>query len=61
LVMLLHSAVNNAKDIVPSALPGANSTFGLSASLVAWITVTLLWIGAGYFLTAMRHRAEKLE
>ncbi len=61
LVMLLHSAVNNAKDIVPSALPGANSTFGLSASLVAWITVTLLWICAGYFLTTMRHRAEKLE
>ncbi len=61
LVMLLHSAVNNAKDIVPSAVPGANSTFGLSASLVAWLTVTLLWICAGYFLTTMRHRAEKLE
>src|SRR6266516_4269287 len=61
LVMLLHSAVNNAKDIVPSALPGANSTFGLSASLVAWITVTLLWICAGYFLTTMRPRAERLE
>src|SRR5438034_8353083 len=61
LVMLLHSAVNNAKDIVPSAVPGANSTFGLSASLVAWLTVTLLWIGAAYFLTTMRHRAERLE
>src|SRR6058998_1572306 len=61
LIMLLHSAVNNAKDIVPSALPGAKSTFGLSASLVAWLTVTLLWIGAGYFLTTMRHRAERLE
>ena len=59
--MLLHSAVNNAKDIVPSALPGAANPFGLSASLVAWITVTLLWICAGYFLTAMRHRAERLE
>ena len=58
LVMLLHSAVNNAKDIVPSALRGAANPFGLSASLVAWITVTLLWIGAGYFLTTMRHRAE---
>src|SRR5438128_923772 len=58
LVMLLHSAVNNAKDIVPSALRGAANPFGLSASLVAWTTVTLLWIGAGYFLTTMRHRAE---
>src|SRR5205823_385927 len=61
LVMLLHSAVNNAKDIVPSALPGAKGALGLGASLVAWITVRLRWIGAGYFLTAMRHRAEKLE
>ena len=53
LVMLLHSAVNNSKDIVPSALPGANSTFGLSASLVAWLTVTLLWMCAAYFLARM--------
>src|SRR5882672_8877153 len=58
LVMLLHSAVNNTKDIVPSALPGANSTFGLSASLVAWLTVTLLWICAGYFLVTMRRQAD---
>jgi len=58
LVMLLHAAVNNAKDIVPSALPGANSTFGLSASVVAWLTVTLLWICAAYFLATMRRQAE---
>ena len=58
LVMLLHAAVNNAKDIVPSTLPGATSTFGLSASLVAWLTVTLLWICAAYFLTTMRRQAE---
>jgi membrane protease YdiL (CAAX protease family) len=58
LVMLLHAAVNNAKDIVPSALPGANSTFGLDASLVAWLTVTLLWICAAYFLATMRRQAE---
>ena len=59
LVMLLHAAVNNAKDIVPSALPGANSTFGLDASLVAWLTVTLLWICAAYFLASMRRQAEQ--
>ena len=53
LVMLMHSAVNNAKDIVPSESPGATNTFGLSASLVAWLTVTLLWICAAYFLTRM--------
>ena len=58
LVMLLHSAVNNSKDIVPSALPGANSTFGLSASRVAWLTATLLWMCAAYFLATMRRQAE---
>ncbi len=53
LVMLLHSAVNNSKDIVPSAVPGAANMFGLSASLVAWLTVALLWICASYFLVRM--------
>ena len=53
LVMLLHSAVNNAKDIVPSAVPGSTNTFGLRASLVAWLTVTFLWICAAYFLARM--------
>jgi len=59
LVMLLHAAVNNAKDIVPSALLGATNTFGVSASLVAWLTVALLWICAGYFLVTMRRQAEQ--
>jgi hypothetical protein len=27
--------------------------FGLNASLVAWLTVTLLWICAAYFLARM--------
>jgi membrane protease YdiL (CAAX protease family) len=53
LVMLMHAAMNNSKDIVPSAVPGATNTFGLSASLVAWLTVALLWICAAYFLARM--------
>lgn len=53
LVMLLHAAVNNTKDIVPSTVPGADDPFALSTSLVAWITVALLWICAGYFLVRM--------
>ncbi len=52
--MLMHAAVNNTKDIVPSATPGGTDTFGLSASLVAWLTVTLLWVCAAYFLVQMR-------
>jgi uncharacterized protein len=50
LPMLLHSAVNNSKDIVPSATPGASNTFALRGSPVAWLTVLLLWIAAVYFL-----------
>lgn len=53
LPMLLHSAVNNSKDIVPSAILGANSTFGLSASPVAWMTVLFLWVVALHLLTRM--------
>jgi membrane protease YdiL (CAAX protease family) len=54
LVMLLHAAVNNTKDVVPSAVPGATNPFALSTSLVAWITATLLWIAAAHFLWRMR-------
>jgi hypothetical protein len=53
LPMLLHAAVNNSKDIVPSAIPGAMDTFGLSASPVAWLTLALLWACAAYFLARM--------
>jgi len=52
-VMLMHSAANNTKDIVPSAVPGATDPFALSTSLVAWLTVALLWICAVYFLVRM--------
>ena len=54
LPMLLHASVNNSKDIVPSATPGATNSFGLSAAPVAWLTVALLWACAAYFLVQMR-------
>jgi len=53
-VMLFHAAVNNTKDAVPSAEPGASNAFALSHSLVAWLTVALLWACAGWFLWKMR-------
>jgi hypothetical protein len=53
LPMLLHAAVNTSKDIVPSAVPGASNPFGLNASVVGWLTVAGLWIGAAYFLFRM--------
>lgn len=55
LVMLLHAAVNNTKDILPSAVPGATDAFALSSSRVAWLTVLLLWIAGAYFLARMRN------
>lgn len=58
LVMLLHAAVNNTKDIVPSAVPGATNAFALSTSVVGWLTVTLLWIVAMIFLVRMRGVVE---
>jgi len=54
LTMLLHAAVNNTKDIVPSATPGATQVFGLGGSRVGWITVGLLWLCAVGFLIDMR-------
>ena len=54
LVMLFHAAVNNTKDIVPSAVPGATNSLSLNASLVGWLTVVLLWICAAYFFIRMR-------
>lgn len=54
LPMLMHAAINNTKDIVPSMTIGANNPFGLSNSLVAWLTVILIWVFAAYCLIAMR-------
>lgn len=53
-VMLLHSAINNTKDIVPSAEAGATNAWALSHSPVAWLTVGLLWLCAAFFLIQMR-------
>lgn len=53
-VMLMHAAVNNTKDIVPSGEPNATNPWALSHSLVAWLTVAMLSLCAGYFLLRMR-------
>jgi membrane protease YdiL (CAAX protease family) len=58
LTMLMHSAINNTKDIVPSHLDGATNSFTLNASIVGWMTVAVLWSGAGYFLFRMRRSAQ---
>lgn len=56
-VMLLHAAINNTKDIVPSASLAAGSPFTFSASTVGWTTCALAWIAAAACLVAMRGKA----
>jgi len=54
LTMLMHAAVNNTKDIVPSAVAGATHVFALGSSRVGWLSVAMLWICAAYFFVRMR-------
>jgi len=54
LTMLMHSAINNTKDIVPSHLDGGTYSFTFNASIVGWLTVAVLWMCAGSFLVSMR-------
>lgn len=51
--MLFHAAVNNTKDIVPSALPAAGNPWTLHATTVGWWTLTVLWLCAAWFLLDM--------
>ena len=53
LVMLMHAGVNNT-NWVPSGVPGATNPLALSTSLVAWLTLGVLWIVAGFLLLQMR-------
>lgn len=54
LVMLMHAAINNTKDIVPSVAMTPGSPFALSTSRVAWVSLALLWACAAWFLADMR-------
>jgi membrane protease YdiL (CAAX protease family) len=54
ITMLLHAAVNNTKDIVPSALEATGSPWRLDASPAGWSTLLVLWLCASWFLFDMR-------
>ena len=58
LAVLMHSAINQTKDLVSSKVPNANNMWALSGSLTAWLTVALLWICAAYFLYRMHHSRQ---
>ena len=53
LAVLMHTAINQSKDIVPSRVTGAANPWALSVSPVAWLTVLLLTLAAAYFLVRM--------
>jgi uncharacterized protein len=55
-LMVFHAAINNTKDIVPSASKASASPFTLNASPIAWITCALLWIVAFYVIYAMTRK-----
>jgi membrane protease YdiL (CAAX protease family) len=54
LVMLLHAAVNNTKDIVPSGQQPPPGVFSLHASAVSWLTLAVLWMVSGVLLARMK-------
>ena len=60
LTMLMHAAVNNTKNIVPSVNPGVTNTYVVSHLLVAWLTIGFIWIFAAYCLIRMRS-VKRLE
>ena len=59
LAMLMHAAINNTKDIVPSAGPAGTTPFGLNGTLVGMLTLVVLWIPAIYFLMRMPRQAAR--
>lgn len=62
LPMLLHAAVNNTKDIVPSGLADPPGVFSLAASRIAWLTAALMWVGAIAMLVWMiRSEPQRAE
>lgn len=53
LVMLLHAAINNSKDIVPAGLPAPPGVFSLHASAVSWLALLSMWAVAAWLLPRM--------
>lgn len=49
-LMVFHAAINNTKDIVPSASQASASPFTLNGSVIGWITVALIWMVASFII-----------
>ena len=57
LAVLMHSAINQSKDIVTSIVHGAVNPLLPSRSPIAWVTITLLWIAAALMLARLSREA----
>jgi uncharacterized protein len=55
-LMVFHAAINNTKDIVPSASKASASPLTLNASAIGWISVALLWVVSFYVIYAMTRK-----
>ena len=55
-VMVFHAAINNTKDIVPSASKASVHPFTLNASPIGWISLALIWVVAFYVFYAMTRK-----
>lgn len=53
LTMLMHAAINNTKDIIPSIPRAPANPLLPNATLMSWLGVAVLWIPALYFLARM--------
>jgi len=61
LVMVLHAAVNNTKDVVPAGLSEPRGVFSLHASAISWLTLTLLWTCALYLIKKTARSGTALQ
>ena len=57
LAILMHTAVNQTKDIVTSMAPAPGNPLALHATAIAWLTIALMWLAAAFFIGASRRRA----
>ena len=55
-LMVFHAAINNTKDIVPSASKASATPFTLNASPIGWISLALIWVAALYAIFAMTRK-----
>jgi membrane protease YdiL (CAAX protease family) len=53
LAMLMHSAINQTHEIVQSG-SAVIGPLAVNTTLIAWLTLALLWSAAAYFLIRMR-------